>query len=78
MIVFLLMTHTNYMSFSLHLLLWAKPPPASPVELHVVSSAVMHTDLSYSCDRDGHTVASVDFIALHVQSQSVQGNPADR
>ncbi len=33
------------------------------------------TDLSYPSYRDGHAVASVDFIALHIQSQSVQGNP---
>lgn len=36
------------------------------------------TDLSYSRHRDGDTVASVDFIALHIQSQSVEGNPRGR
>lgn len=35
----------------------------------------VHTDLGYPCDGDGHSVAGVDFIALHIQSQSVQGNP---
>ena len=38
----------------------------------------MLTDLGYPCDGDGHSVARVDFIALHIQSQSVQGNPGDR
>lgn len=39
---------------------------------------LMHTDLGYTSDRDGHSVAGVDFIALHIQSQSVQGNPEER
>ena len=51
------------MSISLDLSSWAKPPAAP--------SAAMHTDLSYPGDRDGHPVAGVDFIALHIQSQSV-------
>lgn len=43
-----------------------------------VSSVVMHTDLGYPGYRDGHPVAGVDFIALHIQGQSVQGNPGER
>lgn len=36
-----------------------------------------HTDLGNSSYRDGDAVASVDFIALHVQSQGVEGNPGE-
>lgn len=36
-----------------------------------------HTDLGNSSYRDGDAVASVDFIALYVQSQRVQGNPGE-
>ena len=39
---------------------------------------MMHTDLGDPRDRDWHPVASVDFIAFHIQSQSVQGNPKER
>lgn len=42
------------------------------------SSPVVHTDLGDPGDRDGHSVTGVDFIALHIQSQSVQGNPGER
>lgn len=36
-----------------------------------------HADLSYPSDGDGHAVASVDFVALDVQGQRVQGDPED-
>lgn len=36
-----------------------------------------HTNLGYSSDRDWHPVTSVHFIAFHIQSQSVQGNPVE-
>lgn len=38
----------------------------------------MHTDLGDPGHGDGHPVTSVDFVALHIQSQSVQGNPGER
>lgn len=39
--------------------------------------SLKQTDLGDSSHRDGDAVARVDFIALHVQSQSVQGNPGE-
>lgn len=35
------------------------------------------TNLGYSSDRDRHAMTSVHFIAFHIQSQSVQGNPVE-
>lgn len=33
---------------------------------------VLQTYLSNASNRDGDTVASVDFVTLHIQSQSIQ------
>ena len=48
------------------------------VEEPAVPSAAVHTDLGYPGDGDGHSVAGVHLVTLHIQGQSVQGNPGER
>lgn len=55
--------------------MWTDPPEENLSSCSPVSHR--HTDLGYAGDGDGHAVAGVDFVAPHVESQSVQGNPGE-